>query len=61
MIVGKWICSFCGRSNDEVNHLVAANWPICICELCIAEVAVCLTEYKLTSTISIESYRGEVE
>lgn len=32
-------CSFCGRSQREVTHLVAAPGRVQICETCIADAA----------------------
>ena len=33
---GVYNCSFCGRSQDEVQRLIAGPPPIFICDECIA-------------------------
>lgn len=33
---GAYLCSFCGRGQDEVQRLIAGPGTICICDECVA-------------------------
>src|SRR5687767_4628068 len=41
---GAYLCSFCGRGQDEVQRLIAGPGTVCICDECVALCSAIIAE-----------------
>jgi ATP-dependent Clp protease ATP-binding subunit ClpX len=49
-MAGQKHCSFCGRSELQVKHLIQGNGPIAICEICVQEASGMLNDIEAPRT-----------
>ena len=41
---GAYLCSFCGRGQEEVQRLIAGPGTVCICDECVALCSAIIAE-----------------
>ncbi|HEX9373816.1 MAG TPA: ATP-dependent Clp protease ATP-binding subunit ClpX [Roseiflexaceae bacterium] len=49
---GAYLCSFCGRGQDEVQRLIAGPGTVCICDECVALCSAIIAEESETQPLA---------
>jgi ATP-dependent Clp protease ATP-binding subunit ClpX len=49
---GAYLCSFCGRGQEEVQRLIAGPGTVCICDECVALCGAIIAEESESQTLS---------
>src|SRR6185503_5950779 len=49
---GAYLCSFCGRGQDEVQRLIAGPGTVCICDECVALCSAIIAEEADTQPVA---------